>query len=79
MKIRIRVAGAIAGTAIAGLTAFALGTATPAGAAQQTQPAKSTISSGTPAQTTLGQGWGCWGDDCWWDNGWDGGWDNWGW
>lgn len=75
MKIRTRVAGAIAGTAMAGLTAFALGTATPAGAAQQTQPAKSTISSITPAQGTLSQGWECWGDDCdWWYDDWDGYW-----
>jgi hypothetical protein len=75
MKIRTRVAGAVAGTAMAGLTAFALGTATPAGAAQQTQTAKPTTSSVTPAQATSSQGWECWGDDCWWGEGWD----DWGW
>lgn len=71
MKIRTRVTGVIAGTAMTGLTAFALGTATPAGAAQRTQPVEPTIGSAAPAQASLSQGWGCWGADCWWDDGWD--------
>lgn len=81
MKIRTRVAGVITGTAMVGITAFALGTATPAGAAQQTQNTRPAAVAS--AQATVSQGWGCWGDDCgWWDDdddwGWDGGW-GWGW
>jgi hypothetical protein len=78
MKIRTRLAGAITGTAMVGITAFALGTAAPAGAVQQTQPAKSAVTSTATVQPTLAQD--CWGDDCWWDDDgdWDGGW-GWGW
>jgi hypothetical protein len=72
MKIRTRMAGAIAGTAFAGLTALAVGTAVPAGA-QQLQPSTQTVSA-APQQATLAQG--CWDDDC--GGGWDDGWDSWG-
>jgi hypothetical protein len=77
MKIRTRLAGAIAGTAFAGLTALAVGTAVPAGA-QQVQPSTQTVS----ATPQLSQS--CWDEDCgggWGDDGWDswgGGWDSWG-
>ncbi|HEY0541451.1 MAG TPA: hypothetical protein VGD53_23975 [Actinoallomurus sp.] len=81
MKIRTRLAGAIAGTAFAGLTALAVGTAVPAGA-QQVRPSTQTVS----AAPQLSQS--CWDDDCgggWDDDGWDswgdswgGGWDSWG-
>ena len=80
MRIRTRVAGAAAGTAFAGLTALAIGTAAPAGA-QPIQPATQTVSS-APQHATVTQG-GCWDGDCWgdWDDGWDswgGDWDSWG-
>jgi hypothetical protein len=68
-------AGAIAGTAFAGLTALTLGTAAPAGA-QPIQPVTQTASA-APQHATVSQG--CW-DDCWDDWGWDswsGGWDSW--
>jgi hypothetical protein len=72
MKIRTRMAGAIAGTAFAGLTVFAVGTAAPAGAQQ--------VNTGTQAVSVVTQGCGYW-DDCDWDDdGWDswgGGWDSW--
>ncbi len=71
---RTRIAGAIAGTAFAGLAALTVGTAAPAGAAQQVRPATHTVS-------VVPQS--CWGDDCgYWDDddgwgGWGGNWDNW--
>jgi hypothetical protein len=79
MKIRTRMAGAVAGTAFAGLTALAVGTAAPAGA-QQLQPSTQTVSA-APQQATVAQH--CWDGDCgggWDDDGWDswgGGWDSW--
>ena len=81
MRIRTRVAGVIAGTAFAGLTAVAVGTAASAGA-QQIKPANPAISSVTTSQHPAYPGCGYWDDDCdWWyygGNGWYGGWD-WGW
>lgn len=71
MRIRTRMAGAVAGTAFAGLTALAIGTAAPAGA-QPTQPAAQTISTATVQHS---QSWDCWNGDCW--GGWDDGWDSW--
>jgi hypothetical protein len=74
MKIRTRMAGAIAGTAFAGLAALAVGTAAPAGA-QQVKTSTQTVSVATSQS--------CWDDDCGWgwgDDGWDswgGGWDSW--
>jgi hypothetical protein len=74
MRIRTRLAGAIAGSAVAGLAAFAVGTATPA-SAQQTRPATQTVSMATQQPTAVPKCWGgdCWGDDDWGDD-WDGGW-----
>ena len=57
MKIRTRMAGAVAGTAFAGLAALAVGTAAPAGA-QQVKPAQPAVSTATPQQATLSQGCG---------------------
>jgi hypothetical protein len=79
MRIRKRLATVIGGLAFAGLAAFGVGAATPAGA-QQAKPAAQAASV-TPQQANLTQG--CWGDDCWdddwgWDNGWDD-WYGWGW
>jgi hypothetical protein len=74
MKIRTRIAGAVAGTAVAGLAAFAVGTATPAGA-QQAQLTKPAVSTATPLLAPH-DGWSCWDDDCGW---WDDDWDSWGW
>ena len=81
MRIRTRVAGAVAGTAFAGLTALAIGTAAPAGA-QPIQPANQTVSVASQ-HTAINQS--CWDGDCGWDDwgyggwyGWDGGWDGWG-
>jgi hypothetical protein len=74
MRIRTRMAEAIAGTAFAGLTVLAVGAAAPAGA-QQLGPATQTVSA-APAQATLSQG--CWDGDCgggYWDD--DDGWDSW--
>ncbi|WP_285577236.1 hypothetical protein [Actinoallomurus iriomotensis] len=75
MRIRTRMATAIGGAAVAGMTALAVGTATPAGAQQARPPVQA--ASVTPLQATTAQG--CWGDDCWgWDDddyGWGGGWD----
>jgi hypothetical protein len=69
MKIRKRIALAISGLAVAGVSALTLGTAIPAGA--QTATA-------APHHTTVSHG--CWGwDDCGygWDD-WDyGGWYGW--
>lgn len=84
MRIRTRVATVIGGAAIAGMTAFAVGTAVPAGA-QQARPAVQAASV-APQQATAAQG--CWGDDCWgdddwgysgdWDEGWYSSWHSWG-
>jgi hypothetical protein len=70
MRIRTRMAGAIAGTAFAGLTALAVGTAAPAGAQQ--------VKTGTQAVSVAPQGCGYW-DDCggWDDDYWGGGWNSW--
>lgn len=73
MRIRTRMAEAVAGAAFAGLTALAIGTAAPAGA-QPIQPANHTVSA-APQHAAVNQS--CWGDDCWDDWG-DGGWDDWG-
>jgi hypothetical protein len=75
MRIRTRLAGAVAGTAFAGLTALAIGTAAPAGA-QPIQPVNRTVSV-APQHTAVNQS--CWGDDCGWDDWGDGGWDDSGW
>ena len=74
MKIRTRVAEVIAGTAFAGLTALAVGTAAPAGA-QPAQPASQTVSSAAPQHATYNNGCGYWDDDC--DGWYDGGWNSW--
>jgi hypothetical protein len=81
MRIRTRMAGAIAGSAFAGLAALAVGAAAPAGA-QQLRPAAQTVSAApAPAHAVVAPQ--CWDDDCGWgDGGWDdddwgGGWDSW--
>ena len=81
MRIRTRMAGAIAGTAFAGLAALAVGAAAPAGA-QQLRPAAQTVTTAAasaPAQATIAQH--CWDGDCGWgywdDDDWGGGWDSW--
>jgi hypothetical protein len=71
MKIRTRMAAAIAGTAFAGLTGLAVGTALPAGA-QQVRPSPQAVSVATAHSQS------CWDDDCGWDDDWGGGWDSWG-
>jgi invasion protein IalB len=74
MKIRTRMARAIAGTAFAGLAALAVGTAAPAGA-QQVKTSPQAVSVATSH--------GCWDEGCGWDDGgdswdsWGGGWDSW--
>lgn len=75
MRIRTRVAGVVAGTAFAGLTALAMGTATPAGA-QPIQPANQAVSV-APQHAAITQS--CWGGDCWddWGDWGGGGWDDW--
>ena len=67
MNIRTRMAAAIAGTAFAGLTGLAVGTALPAGA-QQVTTSPQAVSVAAHSQS-------CWDEDCGWDGG---GWDNWG-
>ncbi|MDN3352830.1 hypothetical protein [Actinomadura sp. DC4] len=74
MRIRARVAGAIAGTAFAGLAALAVGTAAPAGAQQPVKAASHSVSVAPQS---------CWDDDCGWGDDWGdddwggGGWDSW--
>jgi hypothetical protein len=78
--MRTRVAGAVAGTAFAGLTALAVGAAAPAGAQQQVRPANQVVSTTAPQHATY---YGCdyWDDDCDWGyyggDGWYGGWYGW--
>jgi hypothetical protein len=84
MRIRTRIAAAMAGTACAGLTALGVGTAAPAGA-QQLRPVAHASSVAPQQATAVAQS--CWDDDCgWgWDDddygyGWGYGWgDGWGW
>lgn len=77
MRIRMRLAGAVAGTTIAGLSAFTMATAVPAGA-QPTRPAVQTVTT-APQHPAIAKDWDCWDGDCWgdWDGGWDGGWYGW--
>jgi hypothetical protein len=72
MRIRTRIAAAMAGTACAGFTALGVGTAAPAGAQQLSPVAQA--SSAAPQHATIAQN--CWDGDCGW--GWDDD-DDWGW
>jgi|1185.fasta_scaffold697884_1 hypothetical protein len=76
MKIRTRMAAAIAGTAFAGLTGLAVSTALPAGAQQ--------VKAGPQAVSVAAHSPSCWNGDCGWDDDddwgyWGGGWDSWDW
>jgi hypothetical protein len=79
MKIRTRMAAAIAGTAFAGLTGLAVGTALPAGA-QQVKTSPQAVSVAAHSQSCWDEDCG-WGGDDWggddWGGGWGGGWDSW--